>query len=135
MADIFDKKTRSKVMSRIMSKNTKPELKLRNILRKDGLSFSTYSKFLGTPDMVFKKKKLAVFVDGEFWHGHNWLKKGKKPKSAFWKRKLLRNIVRDKKVNAELHKIGWNYVRVLDSQIVKKPGYVLGRIRRSLAQS
>ncbi len=133
MADIFDRKTRSRIMLRIRSKNTKPELELRCILRQEGFSFSTYSKLPGTPDIVFRKNNVAVFVDGEFWHGHNWLKKGKKPKTAFWKKKLLRNIARDKKVNYKLHAMGWQYVRVLDSQVIKKPKYVLSRIRNVLS--
>jgi DNA mismatch endonuclease (patch repair protein) len=130
MADIFDTKTRSRIMSRIRSKNTEPELELRRMLRKDGFHFSTYSKLPGTPDIVFKKIKLAIFVDGEFWHGHNWLRKGKRPKSKFWRRKLLGNVSRDKKVDKELHMIGWKYVRVLDSQVFKQSNYVLSRIRK-----
>jgi DNA mismatch endonuclease (patch repair protein) len=134
MADVFDKKTRSRIMSSISSTNTKPELFLRKILRAKKLRFSTYSKLPGTPDIVFRKNKLAVFVDGEFWHGYNWLKKGKTPKSAFWKRKILRNIARDKKVNRELRRMGWRHVRVLDSQVMKKQSYVLSRIMRSLGK-
>ncbi len=132
MADVFDKKTRSRIMSRIRSKNTKPELTFRKLLKKAKINFSTYSKLPGTPDMVFSKKKVAVFIDGEFWHGYNWRKRGIKPANAFWRKKLLRNMARDKGVNRELRRIGWKVVRILETQVIKRPGYALQRVKRAL---
>lgn len=130
--DIFDKATRSRIMAQIRSKNTRPELLLRKILRKAGLSFSIHANLPGTPDIVFKRHKIAVFVDGEFWHGYNWVKKGIKPSTPFWKRKLLRNIARDKRVNRELRKSGWKVVRIWERQLLR-PNYAVGRIKRALA--
>ncbi len=132
MTDIFDKKTRSMIMSRIRSKHTKLELALRKLLSTAKISFSKYHKLPGTPDLVFNKKKIALFVDGEFWHGYNWRKLGKKPTNQFWKKKLLRNIARDKQVNSKLRKLGWKVLRVWESQIIRRPTFVLNRVKAAL---
>jgi DNA mismatch endonuclease (patch repair protein) len=134
MTDVFDRETRSKIMSKIRSKNTKPEVALRRLLRDNGYRFSTYSKLPGTPDIVFRKARVAVFVDGEFWHGYNWTRKGIRPGDSFWEKKLLRNIARDKRVNSELRKMGWAVIRFRETQVLKKPGYILSRIRKELSQ-
>ena len=115
-------------MAKIGSKNTKPELLLRRLLRKEGIYFAVYSKLPGTPDIVFRRKKVAVFVDGEFWHGHNWLKLGKKPPNEFWKKKLLRNMARDKRVNRDLQKMGWKVMRILEGNVLKKPEKTIRKI-------
>jgi len=135
MTDVFDRKTRSRIMSRIRSSNTKPEVALRKLLRAAKLKFSTYRKLPGTPDIVFRKKKVAVFVDGEFWHGYNWKRKGIVPKTAFWKKKILRNMERDKRVNRELRKMGWKVVRIWESQIMKTPEGALRKIRHALGKA
>jgi DNA mismatch endonuclease (patch repair protein) len=135
MPDVFDKKTRSRIMSKIRSKNTRPEVALRQLLRDNGYKFSTYSKLPGTPDIVFRKARVAVFVDGEFWHGYNWVKRGIKPSNTFWEKKLLRNIARDKCVNSELQKMGWKVIRFWETQVIKKPRHVLDRISKELSRS
>lgn len=113
-------------MASIRSKNTRPELALGKTLWKKGLRYRKHYKITGSPDFVFVSKKIAVFVDGDYWHGNNWrLRKYKNRKeeldsySEYWKKKILRNIERDKAVNKALKKQGWKVLRVWESQIKK----------------
>ena len=100
MAKKRDPKITSKIMSAIKGKNTKPELIVRRHLWQKGYRYRVNYKALpGKPDIVFIKKKIAIFIDGDFWHGHNWvLRKYKSQEdelnsySEFWRSKILRNI-------------------------------------------
>lgn len=111
--DIVTKEQRSRNMAQIKSKNSKPELFVRRSLYKEGFRYRLHSPIKGRPDIVFNKIKVAVFVNGCFWHMHN-CKKSTYPKSnvAFWKNKLMTNIKRDKDNLSLLKKDGWK-VRVL----------------------
>lgn len=84
------------------------------------ISWRRNYKLLGKPDFVFPKEKLAVFVDGCFWHGHTCLKPRDSLKSGFWKEKIERNKKRDQKVNSSLKKEGWKVVRIWECEIEKK---------------
>jgi len=116
-----------KIMSAIKSKNTKPELVLRHALWKKGLRYRVNVNWLpGKPDIVFTRAKIAVFCDGDFWHGHNWalrgissLKKELKNYSPFWREKILGNIKRDKKNNKLLKNDNWLVIRIWESDINK----------------
>ena len=101
-------------MSKIKSQNTKPELKLQKALWHLGYRYRKNVKTLpGTPDLVFSKYKLAIFVDGEFWHGYNWNEKKIKIKSNrdFWIPKIERNMQRDETNNILLAEQGWSVMR------------------------
>lgn len=105
---------RSKMMSCIKGKNTKPEMLLRKELWSRGLRYRVNNKDLpGKPDISIKKYKLAVFVDGEFWHGYNWSKKKMKIKSnrKFWIPKIERNMQRDEENNLKLKEKGYKVIR------------------------
>ncbi|OUO51980.1 very short patch repair endonuclease [Desulfovibrio sp. An276] len=112
-------------MSSIKSKNTVPELLLRKALWREGLRYRVnYSKLPGKPDIVFTKYKIAIFCDGDFWHGHNWvirkmssLDEELSHYSEFWRNKINRNIQRDAKVNKELSDLGWDVLRFWESDI------------------
>ena len=114
-----------KIMSAIKSKNTKPERKLRCELWSRGLRYRINYKLLkGKPDIVFTKARIAVFCDGDFWHGHNWAIRGLPSLDAelekynkYWSLKILTNIERDKKVSYELEKEGWTVLRFWESDI------------------
>ena len=134
MADLFDKKTRSSIMSKIRSKHTKPEVALAKLLRKNKLAFRRHAKVLGTPDFILFNTNVAIFVDGEFWHGYNWLRRGKRPRTSFWRKKLERNMARDKRVNKAFKRAGWVVVRIWETQLAKRPETVLRRILRSLGR-
>ncbi len=116
-----------KIMSAVKSKNTKPELLLRRALWKRGMRFRVNYKALpGKPDIVFTKVKLAVFCDGDFWHGNNWAIRGLscleeelERYDSYWRNKILTNIERDKKKAALLEENGWVVIRVWESEIKK----------------
>lgn len=119
--------TTHKIMSSIKQKDTEPELLLRRSLWAHGLRFrKNYTGLPGKPDVVFTRAKIAVFCDGDFWHGHNWALRGLesfeeelKNYSPFWQEKLMRNIERDKKVTQALEAEGWRVLRIWESDIRK----------------
>lgn len=114
--------SRSENMRRIKSKDTSIEILLRKELWKRGLRYRKNVKdVFGKPDIAFKGKKLAVFVDSEFWHG-KYLLEGKyipKTNTNFWVEKITRNIQRDKEVNEELKRKGWTVIRFWETEIRK----------------
>lgn len=102
---------RSRNMSMIRSAKTKPELKLRSVLKALGFQYQPQEVF-GKPDFGNKQKKIAVFIDGCFWHGcpeHGSIPKSNK---AYWIPKIERNIARDKEVNQRLESQNWRVIRV-----------------------
>ncbi|MDV6169366.1 DNA mismatch endonuclease Vsr [Flavobacterium sp. DG1-102-2] len=121
--DRWSKEKRSEVMSKIRSKDTKPEKKLRSLLFSRGLRYRIhYKKLPGTPDIVFPKYKTVIFVHGCFWHHHEDCNVGRVPKSNrdFWYTKLSRNIERDKKNQNDILKLGWKVIVVWECEL-KKP--------------
>jgi DNA mismatch endonuclease (patch repair protein) len=119
MADIFDKKTRSRIMSKIRSKDTKPELILRKKLWERNLRYRLHKRDARNADIVFAKNKIAVFVDGDFWHGYNWKIQGKIPPKGFWQEKIKRNMKRDKKTAEWLEKEGWKVIRFWEHEVIE----------------
>lgn len=101
-------------MKKIHSKDTKPELKLRKSLWREDIRYrKNYSKLPGKPDIAILSSKIAIFVDGEFWHGYD-LKEEKKRlhhNREYWIKKIENNVKRDKKVNQELKRMGWHVIR------------------------
>ena len=91
-------------MSRIRSRDTKPELFIRSLLHRNNFRFRVSYPISGTPDMFFTKKRIAVFIHGCFWHRHNNCKFSYVPKSnvEFWRKKFRKNILRDKEVITQL---------------------------------
>ncbi len=130
--DIFTKKKRSEIMSKIKSKGTKVEKFAFRLLKKEGIAgFSRGDDIFGKPDMVFRKNKIAVFLDGKFWHGYGFDEwKSKIPE--FWRLKISRNISRDRKVNRKLKKDGWEVLRFWDVQIKKHPEKFVDKISKVL---
>jgi DNA mismatch endonuclease (patch repair protein) len=109
MVDVVDKATRSRMMSGIQGKNTKPELLVRKYLHSRGLRFRLHAKELpGKPDLVFPKYKAVVFVHGCFWHRHSGCKYATTPSSRehFWTNKLSENVARDSYQIAALNGLG-----------------------------
>lgn len=119
----YTTKQRSKHMSKIKSKDTKPEKKLRKFLWDLGIRYrKNVKKLPGTPDIVISKYNLVIFVDGEFWHGYNWEIKKQKLKSNrdFWIPKIERNVQRDRENNLKLTNDGWRVMRFWEHQIKKE---------------
>ena len=116
--DIPPSALRSKIMSSVKSKNTGAEMVVRKVLRALGFYYRLHVKNLpGKPDIVFRKLKKIVLVNGCFWHGHS-CNKGRLPKSniAFWKDKIEKNIQRDEKTELELNLLGWKVFIVWQCQ-------------------
>ncbi|MHA3786599.1 very short patch repair endonuclease [Flavobacterium hauense] len=114
---------RSKVMSKIRSKNTKPEIIFRKELWKRGLRYRTHVKDIpGSPDIIMKKYKVIIFIDGEFWHGYNWNEKKEKIKTNrdFWIPKIERNMQRDQQNNEKLLILGYKVFRFWEHSIKKE---------------
>ena len=119
-AGFYTTKKRSKIMGRIRGKNSKPEMTFRRALWAKGIRYRVDSKQLpGRPDVSIKKYKLAIFIDGDFWHGYNWEERKQKIKSnrGFWYPKISRNIQRDREVNLELNDMGYTVFRFWESEI------------------
>lgn len=120
--DCFTPEQRSKLMSKIRSTNTKEEVRLAKALWHLGYRYRKNNrKVFGTPDLTFSRLKIAIFVDGEFFHGYNWHDKKDKIQSnrEYWIPKIERNMQRDKEVNEYLIKNGWTVIRFW-SAFVKK---------------
>src|SRR5690606_37330429 len=110
----YTTKKRSKIMGKIKGKNSKPELLFRKALWAKGIRYRINNKTLpGKPDISIKKYKLAIFIDGEFWHGYNWDERKNTIKSnrRFWIPKIERNLQRDKEVNQALQDMGYTVFR------------------------
>jgi len=119
MTDIMSKEKRSALMSRIRGKNTKPELAVGSALRKAGFRpIRHYGRLPGRPDFVFVRARVAVFVDGDFWHGWRfplWEHK----LTPFWRDKIATNRERDQRNFRELRRDGWTVIRIWEHQIEK----------------
>jgi DNA mismatch endonuclease (patch repair protein) len=118
MADVLTPEQRRLNMSRIRGGNTKPEKLLRSALHVEGLRFRIHRRDLpGCPDIVFSRARLAVFVDGCFWHGCPEHAVKPKTNAEFWADKLRRNKLRDRKVARVLKQQGWNVVRFWEHEV------------------
>ena len=116
----YTTKKRSKIMSKIRGKNTKPELRFRKALWGKGVRYRINSQALpGRPDVSIKKYKLAIFIDGAYWHGYNWDERKEKVKTNrdFWIPKIERNMQRDREVNQKLNDMGYTVFRFWEHEI------------------
>jgi DNA mismatch endonuclease, patch repair protein len=128
VADNLSKRQRSYIMSRIRGKDTTIEIIVRSALHRGGFRFRKNVRGLpGTPDIVFHGAKVAVFVDGDFWHGYRFPQWGKSL-SVFWQQKLRRNRARDRRYHARLRRAGWKVIRVWEHQIHQDLGSVVSKI-------
>ena len=138
MADVFSKKKRSEIMSRIKGKNTKPELIVRSFLFSTGYRYRLHAKNLpGKPDIVLKKYKTIIFVNGCFWHGHTNCKYAQIPKTRtnYWTTKISNNKRKDIKAAKSLRKLGWNIITIWECQLKpKKSSNTLRALEKSLRQ-
>lgn len=122
MADVHDRETRSYNMSRIKSKNTKPELIVRKALFAEGFRYRLHVKSLpGKPDIVLKKHKTAIFIHGCFWHGHDNCKYYVLPKTRtkWWSDKINQNKNNDEKSKQKLVEIGWRVIEIFECELKK----------------
>jgi DNA mismatch endonuclease, patch repair protein len=123
-------------MSRVRSKNTPPEIKVRKVAHSLGLRFRIHCRDLpGSPDIVFPKYRVAIFVHGCFWHRHRACGRARMPKSnvRYWRAKFLRNVRRDREAIKHLKSIGWKAVTIWECQ-TRKNGKLITLIKRLFKQ-
>lgn len=123
MTDIMTPEERSRCMASIKGRDTKPEILVRKYLFRRGLRYRVNNKKLpGSPDIVLKKYKTVVFIDGCFWHGHKGCKYYRLPQSNtdFWRKKITGNAARDYVNNIDLQLAGWHVVRIWECQVKTK---------------
>ena len=130
--DIMSVDTRSRVMARIKGKGTGPELHLAALLSQAGLAWESHARDLpGRPDFVFRDHRVAVFVDGDFWHGWRfplWRDK----LSETWEAKIEATRLRDSRNFRRLRRSGWRVVRVWEHQLARDPEGSVARIKKAL---
>ena len=132
--DKITTKHRSWNMSRIRCRDTRPELKVRKYLHSRGYRYRINYKITGRPDIVFPNRKIAIFVHGCFWHRHG-CKNSVIPKTntAFWKRKLVSNVLRDEQVRERLRTEDWKVLTVWECEVEKDIDLVCRWLRQRLS--
>lgn len=126
MADRMTKEQRHRCMSRIKGRDTKPEMLVRRYLHSRGYRYRVNVRRLpGTPDIVLRKYKTAIFINGCFWHGHEGCKHFVLPKSnsQFWQQKIERNKQRDIEKRIQLRLLGWHTIIIWECQLKPKQRY------------
>ncbi|HEX7653204.1 MAG TPA: very short patch repair endonuclease [Verrucomicrobiae bacterium] len=133
MPDVFSKPKRSQVMAAIRSRgNKETELRLLRIMRLHGITgWRRHQKLTGRPDFIFQQSKVAIFVDGCFWHGCPRCYRRPKTNRKFWDTKVTRNRARDKSVNKALRQKGWTVIRFWDHEL-KFEQRIINRILKFL---
>ena len=135
MTDTLNEQQRHYNMSRIRSKDTKPEEIVRKYLFSKGLRFRKNDRrYPGHPDVVLPKYKTVVFVNGCFWHRHEGCRYASTPATnrEFWNQKFERNVERDAREQKELREMGWNVIVVWECEL-KKPGQLERKLAKRLA--
>ena len=132
MTDVFSKKKRSWIMSRIRSKNTSIDRRMREMLSEAGARFEMYPDLFGSPDFQVGRNVL-VFCDGDFWHGYRYAEK-KRPAKKYWREKIEGNMRRDRKVSRRLRRDGWSVLRIWEHDIKKNSDKCMQKILRKIAE-
>lgn len=127
--DNLSEEQRRKNMQNIRSEGTKPERTIMRELRKRKIYFAKHvKKITGKPDIVFRRKKVVVFIDSDFWHGHPERFIMPKTNVEYWEKKINRNKERDLEVNRELSEQGWEIIRIWEYDINHELSDCLNRI-------
>ena len=137
MVDALSAKRRSRNMAAIRSTDMKPEMVVRSLVHRMGYRYRLHAKDLpGKPDLVFRRRKKAIFVHGCFWHQHpkRTCRNGRAPKSnlAYWTGKLARNVTRDARNQAALKELGWRILVIRECETETSGDRLTRRIERFL---
>lgn len=127
-------------MAAVRNKNSRAELALRRHLHARGLRYRLHaSDIIGCPDIIFRSRKVAVFVDGDYWHGNAWRLRGLPSldemfptNREFWVKKIERNMARDREVTAALTERGWTVVRIWESDVLANPTVAADRVEQAV---
>lgn len=128
--DRLTKDQRSLTMSRIKSKGTSIEKIVRSVLRRNNIQYTSNPKMYGHPDMIINDKKIAIFLDGCFWHGCKKCKNTPKTNKIYWTTKISSNRERDKTISKNLRSRGWIVLRLWEHQIKPNPRLVISKLAR-----
>ena len=123
MADVMTPEQRHRCMAAVKGRDTKPEMLVRKFLFSKGLRYRVNNRRLpGSPDIVLKKYKTAIFIDGCFWHGHDGCRYYRLPKTNtdYWRHKIAMNIARDYAAGVDLRLAGWRVIRIWECEIRPK---------------
>lgn len=138
----MDKRTavekRSNIMRHIRSKNTEPEIILRRALWNGGIRYrKNYKQLPGKPDIAITKYKIAIFCDGEFWHGKDWpsIKARLRGNREYWLAKIERNMARDNDVDKQLYAMGWTVLHFWGEDIKKCSAACVDEVRDAIFQA
>jgi DNA mismatch endonuclease, patch repair protein len=131
----MDPAVRRRVMASIPKRNTRPEIVLRRALTEAGIrGYRCHlASLAGSPDVAFTRHRLAVFVDGVWWHGHpDWLPRGRR--GPYWDAKIARNVDRDRRIDASLKREGWEVLRIWDLDILADPASAAAAVSEAIAR-
>lgn len=136
MSDVFTKKKRSEVMSKIRSRgNIATEIRLVSLMRRGAIhGWRRHQQIFGRPDFVFKRQRVAVFVDGCFWHCCPKCSNQPKSNAEFWSRKLTANRRRDRFVGKTLRRAGWKVLRIWEHEFDSVPEDIMRRLRAMITE-
>jgi DNA mismatch endonuclease (patch repair protein) len=140
MADVFPKTKRSWLMSRVRGMNTSPELTVRSFLHRHGFRYRLHAASLpGKPDIVLRKHRAIVLVNGCFWHGHKDCPRAKLPSTnkLFWRKKIGKNVARDSRTLNRLRALQWKVYEIWSCELMgeRSRRQVLARLVRKLKRS
>src|SRR3954452_12490396 len=145
MAQVRSPRQISEIMRRVRSRGTRPEKILASILRRRRLKYRSHCKAMpGSPDFIIPDHQVALFVDGDFWHGRQWKARGLACLSeqfqscanrAYWTQKISRNIRRDVLVNGRLRRAGWSVLRFWESDLARNSKKCEEKLLRKLEKS
>lgn len=132
----------SRMMAAVRNKDTKAELILRRALHRRGVRYRLHpAGVFGRPDIAIRSRRLAVFADGDMWHGNAWRLRGLSQledmfpnNTEFWVKKIRRNMERDKEVTARLTEEGWTVVRLWESEIMRDPDAAAEKVVEALGE-
>ncbi len=125
----------SRMMARVRHKHSKAELAIRRRLFRRGLRYRVHSPLIGKPDIVFTKRRVVIFIDGDFWHGNAWRLRGLASladlfpnRTEWWVAKISRTMRRDEEVTATLSTLGWLVLRYWESAVLADPEAIAAEI-------
>jgi DNA mismatch endonuclease (patch repair protein) len=129
--------TASRIKQRNRSRDTKAEVLLRKELWRGGLRYRLHvSDLPGKPDIVFRRARVVVFCDGDFWHGRRWQQRREKlargANALYWTAKIAANVARDRRNTRALQRAGWTVVRLWETDILRDVDWAVGLVKESV---